>query len=115
MKNNFVRSVLQGFGFVISLYVFLFWGVFLFNSPIVLSGYSPEQDNLIFPVLMIIASSLIVWALIRIKPKTLIIFSFFSFFPVGFYFIGGNTFFSISIGVAYICLFLIGTFLFATQ
>jgi hypothetical protein len=115
MKKSILLSALKGAGLVISLYAFVFWGIYLFNPPIDRSGYSPGSEKFILPVIMIAASWLTAWASICAKPKLLMIFSFFSFFPVGFYFIGGNSLLSASIGISYIGLFITASALFATM
>ena len=114
MNKKILVYGFQGFGFLLSLYAFFFWGLYLFNPPSDMSGYSPGLEKFILPVLMITASLLTTWASIRAKPKLLMIFSFLSFFPVGFYFIGGNSLLSVSISVSYICLFITASALFAT-
>lgn len=113
MNKKFLVYGLQGFGFLLSLYAFFFWGLYLFNPPTDKSGYSSGLEKFILPVIMMAASLLTAWASIRAKPKLLLFFSFFSFYPVGFYFIGSNSLFSILIGVSYSCLFITASALFA--
>ena len=103
-------------GLLVSLYALFFWLVFLqkFTPPIDGSGYSSGSERFILPVIMVTASILTSWASIKAKPRLLFICSLFSFFPIGYYFMGGNSLFSMSIGIAYLGLIAISVGLFLT-
>lgn len=83
-----------------SLYGTFFWLWFLLQRP----GHDADNMvNAVFLAVTLIALSVImITATAKAAPKWVLVTSIVAFFPVGYYFIGGNSWWYSSVGCAYL-------------
>ncbi len=112
MNGYLFFNFLKGFSVSVSVFTLLFWLLFM-----CMWSYPPKEENewSTLPIVMIVMSIATCYVSVKVKPKLLFTLSFISFFPVGYYFLGGNSLLYMSIGVSYLTLILLSFALYVVK
>lgn len=109
--NKRFFNFLKSFTVFVSAFTILFWLLFMY-----MWSYPNETNEWsVFPMVMVIISIATCWVSVKVKPALLFAISFISFFLVGYYLLGGNSLFYMSIGVSYLVLMLLSIALYVAK